>query len=283
MPCETPYFVKSPSTFERHVPVPCGRCPICRKRRVNEWVFRMQKEDEVSTSSHFITLTYDTAFVPITKNGFMTLKKKDVQDFMKRLRKLEYYRKTGNKIRYYFVGEYGTKNDRPHYHAIIFNVTDENDIIKAWTQGQTHIGTVQGESIAYTVKYLDKPYKIPVHDRDDRQKEFSLMSQGLGKNYLTQAVKKYHKDDVRRNYVTGKGGHKLPMPKYYKDKIFTDEEKRQQRAHVKIVTKQTDAQLQHEYQVLYGDNPDYSFEQWQADKIFGRQNRAVNNYKTRKL
>lgn len=282
MACETPFYVKGPSTFERHIPVPCGRCPLCRRRRVNEWVFRMQKEDEVSTSSYFVTLTYDTNFVPITKNGFLTLDKSDVQKYMKRLRKAQ-AKTTDTKIRYYFVGEYGTKNDRPHYHAIIFNVHNEELIHKSWNLGQVVIGTVGGPSIAYTVKYLDKPYKIPVHDRDDRQKEFQLQSKGLGKNYLTKSMVAYHKADITRNYVTTQGGHKLPLPRYYRKKMYTEDEQRQQRAHARLRTAVSDEKLMHKFTVLYGDNPPFSFDEWKVSAVMGRQERAENNYKTRTL
>ena len=59
MPCDTPYSVK-PKGWLNAIDVPCGKCPNCKKRRVNEWVFRLQEEDKVSSTSYFITLTYDT-------------------------------------------------------------------------------------------------------------------------------------------------------------------------------------------------------------------------------
>ena len=106
MPCDTPYSVK-PKGWLNAIDVPCGKCPNCKKRRVNEWVFRLQEEDKVSSTSYFITLTYDTVVVPISPNGFMTLKKRDLQLFWKRLRKAI---GKGPKIRYYAVGEYGSKS-----------------------------------------------------------------------------------------------------------------------------------------------------------------------------
>lgn len=39
-----------------------------------------------------------------------------LQKFFKRLRK-----KFGEGIRYFACGEYGSKNGRPHYHALLFN------------------------------------------------------------------------------------------------------------------------------------------------------------------
>ena len=66
--------------------LPCGKCPNCYARRISGWSFRLMEEDKVSSSSYFITLTYDNP--PMSENGFMTLKKSDFQKFMKRLRKL---------------------------------------------------------------------------------------------------------------------------------------------------------------------------------------------------
>jgi hypothetical protein len=133
----------------------------------------------------FLTLTYDTAHVPITEKGYMTLCKSDVQLFLKRLRKSL----PESKIKYYAVGEYGGKTMRPHYHLILFGA-DFASAAKAWCVedrhtrkrcaiGQCHYGVVTGASVGYTLKYIQKPGKIPMHRNDDRVKEFSLMSKDL--------------------------------------------------------------------------------------------------------
>ena len=66
------------------VAVPCGKCPECVARRTSAWSFRLTKEGERAHSSAFITLTYDTDHIHITKNGFMGLCKRDLQLFFKR-------------------------------------------------------------------------------------------------------------------------------------------------------------------------------------------------------
>lgn len=170
-------------------PVPCGKCPECRARRISGWSFRLTEQQKVSNSSWFITLTYDTDNVPITKSGFMDLQKRDLQLFFKRLRKAheEQLRvlQTGIGIpisrlslKYYACGEYGGRTRRPHYHIILFNASIEL-IQTAWDKGQVHYGQVTGASIGYTLKYISKPSKIPQHRNDDRTKEFSLMSKLL--------------------------------------------------------------------------------------------------------
>lgn len=227
--------------MEEEYLVPCGKCHKCRRTRINQWVFRLQQHEKDASSSYFITLTYDTDNLPISKNGYMILEKPDLQKFFKRLRyhDRESRKEHGNyktykeipdyqPIRYYACGEYGDEKSRPHYHAIVFDVYDEDSIFKAWKKGKVHIGTVTEESIAYTCKYIDKEgnQKIPAWylDNDDRIKPFSLMSKKLGFNYVQKISKTYHKSDLTRNFVRTGKGYKVSIPRYFAKHIFTEEE-----------------------------------------------------------
>jgi hypothetical protein len=204
-----------------YMPFPCGKCPACVRRRVSGWAFRLNKQSEQSNSAHFVTLTYNDEHIKKTKNGFETLVKKDVQDFFKRLRKL-----TKQKISYYAVGEYGDTGERPHYHIILFNANPKL-VENAWklndiTLGNVHFGDVGDASVGYTLKYISKDKKIPQFNGDDRQKEFALMSKGLGAGYLTQNMVKWHtKGNIENKvYLPLKDGKKAAMPRYYKDKLW---------------------------------------------------------------
>jgi hypothetical protein len=221
--CDTPFY-KKPKGYLQELALPCGKCPKCKHRRVNSWAFRLQQEQQVSSSSMFITLTYDNNNLVKTPNNFSTLCKRDVQLFMKRLRKL-----SENKLRYYLAGEYGSVTYRPHYHLILFNLEDELFINEAWQKGSVHVGKVSGDSIAYTCKYIDKQKRIPMHQNDDRIPEFSLMSRGLGSNYLTKQNIAWHKADPRRNYIVKEGGYKIALPRYYRERIYDNWEKSIQR------------------------------------------------------
>lgn len=206
--------------------LPCGKCPYCYKRRISNWSFRLMQEERVSLSSFFITLTYDTENIKLTKNGFMNLDKRDVQLFIKRLRK-----KNGLKLKYYLCGEYGGKTERPHYHILLFNAQIET-IQPAWNLGQIHYGMVSEASVGYTLKYMSKISKIPKHQNDDRQKEFALMSKGLGKNYLTKNIINWHLSDLTgHNYCPLKSGHKISMPRYYKNKIYDKQQQGELKAY----------------------------------------------------
>lgn len=236
--------------------VPCGKCPECRKRKISGWSFRLTQQDKVSMSSYFLTLTYDTSTVPISQSGFMSLVKRDLQLFFKRLRKahtagLSDGHCVVRPIKYYAVGEYGGKSFRPHYHVILFNSELElmfskkdllawnliaQDDVKAkgscimkclqWPHGHATVGTVTGASVGYTLKYVCKPKRIPLHRNDDRVPEFSLMSKGLGVNYLSDAIFKWHHDDLEeRMYLMLEDGRKIGMPRYYKDKLYDTTER----------------------------------------------------------
>jgi len=294
--CDTPHYVEVKGMFDK-IPVACGKCPSCKIRRVNSWVFRLQEEDKVSSSAYFITLTYDTYHVPITNSGFMTLSKRDFQLFMKRLRKL-----SDNKLRYYAVGEYGTINWRPHYHVILFNLEGvkrlpdgsyKSDFIEqAWRKvsdlddfsspiGQVHIGMVTSDSIAYTCKYIDKPARVPVHGRDDRVPEFSLMSKGLGKSFITPAIEKFFKSDLSRCYVIKEGGYKIALPKYFRDKLLTETERG---IAISLIAEAVAAADRRERAEFLAKNPGQDFDVNQRIKKNARYNRFYSkSNKIRKL
>lgn len=215
MECIAPFLVKDKMTGNK-VPVPCGKCPACFKKRVSHWSFRLLQEDKYSHESYFITLTYDPKHCPYSQNGYLSLQKRDVQLFFKRLRKAN-----DGTIRYYIVGEYGGKTARPHYHALIFNV-DLATLQPAWALGEIHYGFVSGASVGYTLKYMLKGRWRPYADYDDRQPQFALMSKGLGKGYLTDKMIAWHlADPLERMCCKLKDGKVISMPRYYKERIFT--------------------------------------------------------------
>lgn len=228
MACLTPYQVRNQKKItiqDLHwIPVPCGKCPDCLERRKENWCFRLKKQEEVSASALFITLTYDNKHVPRSKNGFLTLDKAHFQNFMKALRRNT---QLNVKISYYAVGEYGSTTHRPHYHAIIFNAL-EADIRKSWIHGHIDVGSFSTGSVSYVASYINKGRLVPAHPRDDRAKEFALMSKKMGINYLTPAVIDYHKADLNRNYLTYEGGYKKPLPRYFRNKIYSEAERDQQ-------------------------------------------------------
>lgn len=186
----------------------------------------------MSDSSMFITLTYDTKHVPITQSGFLDLRKSDLQKFFKRLRK--HHPKESRPIRYYAAGEYGGKSYRPHYHIILFNAMQEF-IPMSWTLGHIHYGKVTAASIGYTLKYICKTSRVPMHRNDDRTPEFALMSKGLGKSYLeNRTFVKWHQENLTGRYhLNIEEGKKIALPRYYKERLYTPEQLSLIRGHLK--------------------------------------------------
>lgn len=237
--CFTPFIVMDK---ERQIPVPCGKCPNCVARRISAWSFRLMQEAKHSESAYFITLTYAPEHCPISRNGFMELRKPHVQQFFKTLRTHQWRNGNCEKIKYYIAGEYGDTFKRPHYHAVIFNLDLEimigkkhynqvkrgfipldgkyNFHVSQWDKGHITIGQVCEASVGYTLIYMNKPWR-PMHANDDRQPQFSLMSKRLGEKYLSPAMIKWYKDDLdNRLYCNIEDGKKIAMPRYYKQKLF---------------------------------------------------------------
>lgn len=177
---------------------------------------------KIVDSALFVTLTYQDHLLSKV-DGYPTLVKSDLQKFFKRLRHIV---KSDQKVKYYACGEYGGVTLRPHYHIVLMNA-EEQEVIDAWTLdgeqiGIIHFGKVEKASIYYTVKYMQKGCNMPYHKCE---KPFSLMSKGIGSCYLTDAIKKYHKEDINRSYVL-EGKKKVPMPRYYKERIYDENERK---------------------------------------------------------
>jgi len=235
------------------ITVPCGKCVNCLSNQRADWTFRLKEELKNAKSAHFLTLTYsdenlrvydyhhdkiyEYKHVQESNRWLETLSKKDVQLFIKRLRanqenyiqslhlkhKIPLRALKWPKIRYFIAGEYGPKTIRPHYHAIIFNIHPDiiGQIEKTWGLGQTHCGTVTGNSIGYVTKYCITRKTVYIH----REAPFSIMSRRppLGLNYLIR-MKKWHQENGI-DYVHSSSSLPQRMPRIYKDKIFNEYEK----------------------------------------------------------
>ena len=111
-------YLKDKFKQEAAFSVPCGKCLACSSNYRRDWVARMLLESQAHSDSVFITLTYSDENLP--DRG--SLVKRDLQLFLKRLRR-RLDRLNRDKIRYFACGEYGDNTNRPHYHAIIWNLS----------------------------------------------------------------------------------------------------------------------------------------------------------------
>lgn len=207
--CQYPYWLES-----QQIHVRCGKCILCRNQKRLEWAYRLQDHAYTRTQPLFVTLTYDKHHLP----EFNTLLLEDLQNFWKRLRK-----NTGKKIQYYACGEYGGKNDRPHYHAIIFGLSmrDANIIFKTWGKCKElgyKIKPVKGiQGYLYTTGYINKKrYKSPKeYYTEFRHPEYQTSSNGLGKDYAKKYV------DLRTGKMRRNGKDVIP-PRYYRKILGLD-------------------------------------------------------------
>lgn len=229
-------IVFDPRLSNSAVPIklPCGQCVGCRLERSRQWAMRLLHEKRLHRDSCFVTLTYDNDHLP--DGG--TLVKRDLQLFMKRLRK-----RRGAGVRFYACGEYGDRNARPHYHALLFNCEfadkkyfSENrrgdkyytsdELRGMWSLGHNVIGDVTFDSAAYVARYVVKKitgsraaehYAVVDGSGEvfDRLPEFTVMSRrpGIGDGYYHKyGAEVYAHDSVIIN------GKEVRPPRFYDDR-----------------------------------------------------------------
>lgn len=140
----------------------CGQCLFCRARRAAFKTTRLLIESKVHSDMAFLTLSYAPEFLPVGREVL----KVHVVDFAKRLRwRLEDARKEPVPMRFDYVGEYGERFGRPHYHFVVFGAGPGSffggrlfaDIVdRAWRYGFVDVKAVHDKSFAYIAKYQAK-------------------------------------------------------------------------------------------------------------------------------
>lgn len=150
--------------------VPCGKCAECLRARQSGFFVRSYLEQERSTSLYFLTLTYNNENVPVGEFGSLSLRRKDLINWKKRIR---------HKVKltsYAFIGEYGTKTHRPHYHGLVYNLSkSEIDFIcEDWNNNHGftsayNIPLYSSDASAvanYVSKYVVKPSEYSILPTD---------------------------------------------------------------------------------------------------------------------
>ena len=221
--CRNPIYVKE-------MIVPCGKCFTCRSKYRLSWQLRLQHELlSYNHNAMFLTLTYNDDNLPDNE----TLVKKDVQNFIKRLRK--FYNDV--KIRYFAVGEYGTEKHRPHYHLIIYGLKapeqKKKSILnwkygkflqeKIWKKGYTFVGYVDSKCISYVSKYVLKEFvkgvSVEQYKNAGLLPPFSLKSSGIGLTWLLDNIDKVL-SDIKQNKPVTMYKSKVGYPRYYRKKLI---------------------------------------------------------------
>jgi hypothetical protein len=251
MVCTNPITLKNPKNG-KILTVPCGKCIMCRVRRTTEWANRLIMESYYWKDTSFYTFTYNEEHLPIVINGkileqdeklhenryyyreggFATLKPRDMQLFIKRLRKKDL------NVKYYYCGEYGDQDGRPHYHAILYGIrpyAHQMEIEEIWGKGIAQGKTFWRERAQYTAGYIqkklygkegDQGYIQTVYDalgkkigqvhalNKDIIAPFSRMSKGIGLKFLEE-----YEDQIRRDEKLRFDGKELNLPRYFIKKL----------------------------------------------------------------
>lgn len=222
--------------------IPCGQCIDCRLKYSRTWADRCVLEAAKYDANSWVTLTYDDLNLP--PYGFFldldsgefefrpSLLKSDMQKFMKDLRGYFSYHYDKSDIRFYGCGEYGSKNKRPHFHILLFDLEfpdlktsqynkpgqklfDSEILSKVWKKGIAVSSEVNWDTCAYTARYMTKKVKGLVKEdlqnltvanlpklTDDTQKLFDSL--GITDDLRFKQYKKAVSDANARFDKTGK-------------------------------------------------------------------------------
>lgn len=245
------------------VPVGCGKCMECMKKKSREWQVRLMEEIRDRKDGVFVTLTFSNEQIKYIAEGKDTNgeqiwkwvknknnkgnKPKKYREFEKPIelegyeldneiakiavrRFLERWRKKYKKsVRHWLVTELGHNGtENLHLHGIIWTEQPKSEIDKIWGYGYTWIGDEKrgGWVNEQTVNYIVKY----IHKIDEVHKEYKpriLTSAGIGSGYLKRM------DRQRNEYVEGKtkefyvtrDGLKMALPIYYRNHIYTEEQR----------------------------------------------------------
>lgn len=233
-------------------------------KRKAQWSLRMVEEKRKSFSSYFITLTYNDKNVPHGENGHC-INKNDHFEFIKvlklyespkvlRKRKMasleEIERKANGikevgKLKYYGISEYGDQTSRPHWHYILFNVRDINNVSRAWNLGKVQVDECNVNTIDYVLKYMVK--QRPNKTSDDNQREVSFMSKGIGNSLADKEFIKYiGREDA--NFVLNARGTKIPLPRYFRKKYLTEDQRQRKAAYISEAVRDQEVRKDKEYE-----------------------------------
>ena len=221
------------------IQLPCGKCPECLQNYYKMWAVRGSRELLRWSSSVFVTLTYSDEHLPADRS----LKKEDVQDFLKRLKKY-FGSSKENPIRQIYCGEYGEKTLRPHYHLIIFNcdfadkkklyispqghqVFTSATLERLWPYGKSEFGFADVGSISYLFKYILKK-----KTRKEKKRPLTLDIDGINYDVSHEFIEASRNpgigahlrgnDSLKKGYLSN-NGVKCPLPKYYLEWLRTND------------------------------------------------------------
>lgn len=229
-PCYLSLKKINPSVYKRfpsvYIRVPCGKCTNCKIRRTKEWSLRLAMEATQWEDIQFVTLTFSNDYVYIENRVTGELKEslmiRDIQLYIKRVR-TELFRAGWHfPIKYYAVGEYGPRTNRPHYHLLVFGVPKYIGPIilnDCWKYGFTYIKDFVPQQCNYVAGYIQK--KLYGDERkylyDGVEPPFNVQSQHLGEAWFFD--EKNLENTLENGFVMFQG-YKHAIPATFRRKLI---------------------------------------------------------------
>lgn len=220
-----------------YVPIQCGNCMECKKRKSRDWQVRLQEDIKHNTNAKFITFTFnDESINKLIKQ----CKLEDIHGYALdnaiatkavHLWRERYRKKYGKSPRHWLVTELGHNGtENIHLHGIIWTNESLKSVAELWGYGYVWIGKgeaktnyVNGKTVNYIVKYISK-----CDEKHPNYEAKTLTSPGIGKKYTENEINtnknKYTETDTDETYRT-ESGHKIALPIYWRNKLYTEEER----------------------------------------------------------
>lgn len=189
-----------------------------------------------------MTMTFsDEAFHQIDPNNKMEANEfaaMAIELFRKR-----WYRKYKEGLKHWLVTELGhgkkapehKSTERLHLHGFIWTDKTCAEIEERWEYGWVDEGEyVNEQSVGYCVKYVSK-----IDEAHPGYISKIFASKGLGKGFLSRCeaeLNKFNGTETREYYKTP-SGIKLALPRYYRNKLYTEEQREQ--LWINLLDKQT--------------------------------------------
>lgn len=256
--------------YKRIYPIACQQCITCRLNYSRDRATQMMLEtvEHNEDECWFLTITYNDEHLPhhtvkvkSERDGYkgykqivgISLDQKNAEVFWKRVQN-----RYGKGIKKVYCGEYGSKTNRPHGHAIVWGLHLDVTRLKKWNvnefgdpiwrceeleelwhdahlqegvkkgrcMGNIMVGRVNWNTCAYVARYtLKKSLRCRTNEEYDKyykaqgkRKEYIIWSNGVGKDYFFDNYEKVYSSDTVP-IINKKTGQPVQPPTSY-DRIL---------------------------------------------------------------
>lgn len=188
---------RNPILLANGVRAACRHCWQCKRRRCDDWLGRCIAEGKTALGVTVVTLTYgrDHLYDSADHLQAAVLTYEDVQKYLRS------YRDAGYRLRYFVVGEYGSRKQRAHWHVIVFwqnkvpvrehevDFIDTGHWDHGWSYWKPCLPDNMAAAITYATKYISKELT-----EDDVQAHMGLSRMPpLGDAYFKRLAREYCK------------------------------------------------------------------------------------------